>query len=419
MDKIKYVIAVLLLAGCVHILVKSMLISQKSQTLKYELASLNDAKYGIFNVDNWKHQINIILTQEIAEFQLEGDNKKIVKVQLEKLLETLLDQVKENVLSQNNSGIWGKLKGMLVDVVIDFDKIKKEIPAYADDILAELEKEENIEAIKAGVLSKMDGWMQSVGEGTNTNIQSSILEKHEQTSIKDCSSFLQSNIGTLQKSIWMYTLIGILFSILLWIVMLAGEANKLDNYILGLSCLLLLVGGLFIPMLDLKAGLETIRFTILDNEIKFDDQVLFFQSKSIVQVVKTLLSVKSFNGILVGILILLFSVIFPLAKLLSSIAFINNHRIAKNRVLNFLIFHSGKWSMADVFVVALLMTYLGFSGIVQSQLGAIPNTDNIQTISFNATSFQPGCTWFIGFCISGLFFSTVLKKLALSGRTLK
>lgn len=411
MDKLKYALAALLLAGCVHTLIVSMQLSRKSQLYKYEQATIDDARFGIFNMDKWKNQFNAILMQEIADFQLNGDNRAMIKTQLEQLLSTLIDQVKDNVLTQSSGGIWDKLKGVLVVAVIDFDNLKQQIPEYADDILSELEKEENINAIKEKLQSRISGFVSEIGDGVDVSIQQQILNKYQHKTVADCSTYLQGEIDLLHKKQWLYSIIGIVLSLILWVIMLASEAQRFDNYILAVSCLLLLVGGLFLPMLDLKAGLDTLKLTLLGNEVKFDNQVLFFQSKSIIQVVQTLFVSKTANGIVVGVLVLLFSVVFPFSKMLASIGYINNHQLAENSIIKFLVFESGKWSMADVFVVALMMTYLGFSGIIQSQLGRITQTDAVQTISFNHTSFQPGFTWFIAFCLAGLFFSTALKKL--------
>ena len=148
----------------------------------------------------------------------------------------------------------------------------------------------------------------------------------------------------------------------------------------------------------------------MNETIAFEHQVLFFQSKSIVDVVVTLFKSSTFNGILVGFLILLFSVLFPVSKLLASLFYILAPEKPKNSFTNFLVFKSGKWSMADVFVVAVFMSFLGFSGLINSQLANMPQSENFQSVSFNASVFQPGFAWFIAFCLSGLFLSLAIER---------
>ena len=38
-------------------------------------------------------------------------------------------------------------------------------------------------------------------------------------------------------------------------------------------------------------------------------------------------------------------------------------------MVRFFVLKSGKWSMADVMVVAIFMAYIGFNGIITSQFG--------------------------------------------------
>lgn len=61
---------------------------------------------------------------------------------------------------------------------------------------------------------------------------------------------------------------------------------------------------------------------------------------------------------LVAFLILLFSVVIPVCKtLLVSIAYFTKNMLKQHKILNF-VTHIGKWSMADVFVVAIFLAIL-------------------------------------------------------------
>ena len=108
-------------------------------------------------------------------------------------------------------------------------------------------------------------------------------------------------------------------------------------------------------------------FIYSGQDISFKNQVLFFQSKSIVDVVSILIKTGKIDSMIVGVLILVFSIIFPVTKSLSTgIYMLNKRKWAKNKVIHFFAFDSGKWSMADVFVIAILMTFIGFNGIVNN-----------------------------------------------------
>ena len=146
--------------------------------------------------------------------------------------------------------------------------------------------------------------------------------------------------------------------------------------------LMLLVVGLTTAMIDIDARINSLSFELLGETVSFKNQVIFFQSKSILDVVRILLATGKYDSIFVGILILAFSILFPVAKLLSTgISLLSQRKWARNRVIHYFAFQSGKWSMADVTVVAIFMAYIGFNGILQSQMGYLNTHSDLSPAS--------------------------------------
>ena len=92
----------------------------------------------------------------------------------------------------------------------------------------------------------------------------------------------------------------------------------------------------------------------------------------------------------------LFSIVMPITKLLAmEIYLAGNQRIKSSRVVNWLAFKSGKWSMADVTVVAIFMTYIGFKGILDDQLqNPTIKTEALMSIATNLIHCNPGSLCF-------------------------
>ena len=149
------------------------------------------------------------------------------------------------------------------------------------------------------------------------------------------------------------------------------------------------------------------------DKILFKNQVLFFQSKTIVDVVHILVDSGKIDQVIVGILILVFSILFPVTKLLATgIYMLDKRKWAKDKRIHFFAFESSKWGMADVLVIAILMTYIGFNGIVNSTLSDLNMDDGtITSITTNNTSIQPGYIIFIGFVLYSFALSTILKNI--------
>ncbi|MEM9919294.1 MAG: paraquat-inducible protein A [Bacteroidota bacterium] len=166
-----------------------------------------------------------------------------------------------------------------------------------------------------------------------------------------------------------FALLVIVYGILAFLI--SRNSARLRPAALIVIALACLYGGLFTPMIELSAFEKDVKFPVkfdtgmfgmkLDFEQEFVGEMFFYyQSKSVVELIKLLFQQRN---LVVGISILLFSVIMPLGKILSTFAVLINERLANNKIISLWINKAGKWSMADVFVVAMFLSYLAFSNM--------------------------------------------------------
>lgn len=135
----------------------------------------------------------------------------------------------------------------------------------------------------------------------------------------------------------------VLSGVLLAFVYFAVSKKTLFIFTLLMVSLIALMVGLFAPILMIVSY----------KEIPVLGQVVFFfQSKGIITTIQTLWISGNF---IVAIPLFLFSVLIPLLKTLLIGLALFGHRVASKSL--YVIKRIGKWSMADVFVVALLLTY--------------------------------------------------------------
>jgi hypothetical protein len=117
-------------------------------------------------------------------------------------------------------------------------------------------------------------------------------------------------------------------------------------------------------------------------------------------------------------LILLFSVIVPLGKAaLVGVAMLMREGARRLQILTF-VERIAKWSMADVFVVALLIAYLAAQASATPTRGpnAVP-----ALIAFDAR-FGPGFYWFAAYCLFSLAtqqFTATLERNRAAGAALR
>ncbi|MBK8924762.1 MAG: paraquat-inducible protein A [Crocinitomicaceae bacterium] len=194
--------------------------------------------------------------------------------------------------------------------------------------------------------------------------------------------------------------------------------HKLQIYglVMVFSALSFLYLGLQSPFLEIEAYNADLAFDIpLDvntNEIPFLGELdlggyhyelnqvfegriyYLYQNKSVLQLIKLLYTGGNF---LVAICVILFSIVFPLVKLFSSmIIFMNPHSKSSHKLTPAIVY-LGKWSMADVFISAMFLAVFSFTNM----------NEGIDT----GASTLIGMYFFLSFVILSILSGFVLKKL--------
>ena len=164
-------------------------------------------------------------------------------------------------------------------------------------------------------------------------------------------------------------------------------------------------------MMEVEAQIQELKFLLLGRPVEFYNEVFYYQSKSVLDVVAILMAKREIDMVLVGVLIMTFSVIFPALKLLSSLLYIYMPRSRSSTVLTFFALKSSKWSMADVMVIAIFMAYIGFNGMISSQMELITQgavSTGADVLTTQGTSLQVGFFMFLAFCLASLFTASLI-----------
>jgi len=392
-------------------------LSTEREELKKDYSTVNNIEYGLLSVVAWRDYISEIVSTQIHTFQLTRPEEDSLKHEINNVLNALIDQA-DSMAMQKQTSIGGKIKRLAVKTFVNVDKIHQKVPQFSQTIINQIEKPKNKEKMQFLAQGKLNDLVDQTHDNDTSYVQyDKLLAKYNAPTLGDFNKTVNSRIDKLQQDTYNYTyaLLSLvpLFLLVWWLI---RKHRVFYSPLFSLSILLaiiLLSIGLTSPMIEIDARIKEINFVLLGQNIKFSDQVLFYQSKSILNVVEILLATHRVDSIFVGILILCFSVIFPISKLTSTwIYLMGSEKLHKNKLLNFFAFKSGKWSMADVMVVAIFMAYIGFKGVLDNQLSNLDqNTSTIQSISTNKTSLQPGFILFITFVLFGLILSAILKQI--------
>ncbi|WP_058553552.1 paraquat-inducible protein A [Thiohalocapsa sp. ML1] len=392
---------------------------RRVQQLETDLAELHDVRYGLLNASLWVERLSGLLARKIDTFELTDENRPALKRNIEIALDRILVEV-ERYLRQRNAGggnFWERLGGAfrqgVQDFLVDFTELRAQVPAYAEAILDEFERPEARAQLKAQLLAAVDGAAAATFTATDFSAYRAVLARHGCADAAACEPGLRAEADALQARARSFSA-GVLLAVAGMFLVAWRERPHLQPEVMAMltaGALVLLAGGVVTPMIDVEARISELRFMLLGEPIVFTDQVLYFQSKSILDVVRVLVETRAWDMILVAVLITLFSLVFPSFKVLAGFVYYLDWRgLRTNCFVYFFALRSGKWSMADVLVVAMLMAYVGFSGLVESQVAAMAGSGRgVDVITTNGTALQLGFYLFLAFVLASLVLSSLLE----------
>ena len=390
---------------------------------KEDLAEINKVNYGLFNVRLWKQEAMRVFENRISQFEISDKAYRQVEVELEKYLHGINKEYIESGKIFSNIFADAEKKPEVNKVFLELIKdntapqiknlqIQKYIPDMAVQLAGELKKQEpQLRDIMRSELKKILIDNDSIKIDDPRDI---IYAKYGLTTQKATSELLNEKITLLRSEIEINVRlvfgIGLGSFLLFWVLFTySGQLATITS--MTVISVIMLVLGVSLPMIDLEALLNAFEMQVLGTSIGFDQQYIYYQSKSILDVTETLINSGGIDLKTVGYMVLCFSVIFPFIKLVLTVLYLFSAKIRENRWVQNIIFYLGKWSMADVFVVALFMAYIGFYGILNSQLNAIENNKGgfaVETL--NNSTLSPGALFFTSYCIMSIILGIIVNK---------
>jgi hypothetical protein len=414
----KYVIlVVMILTTVASVLLGTRLYKNSvvSKNYKKDFFQVNKINYGLLNGDNWSWQLQEIIDNQVDTFRLSTRNKAVLREQISQIMNRLLTDI-DQMLHEKREKTVDNIKYKVINTFVDINHFREEIPHFANTIIDELDKSKNREKMKHLLKEKVtDILVQDTVFAVSQ--RESIFRKYHIQGLYPFNAYIKkqtSDIEVHQRTLG-YALVGLMaLVLLLWIYVIKKRMTSIYSYAFLIAVTVSFINlfiGISLPMIEIDARISQVNLELLSSHIVFYDQIIFFQSKSILDVIMTLVSNGKVDTIFVGILILTFSVLFPFMKLVSATVYLFRPN-KKNKFIKLMAFKSGKWSMADVMVVAIFMAYVGFQGILNDQLKNINITeDKVNLLSTNKSNLQIGFIIFVAFCLFNLFLSGILKRI--------
>lgn len=398
-------------------------LSARRESLKLDYGEVNSIRYGLLSVDSWKENIQGILADRIGEFKLSRKQEVVLSEQISKALNTLITEA-DKMIRKHQSTWSGKMRKVAAWAFVSVPELRRQVPKFTAAIVADLQTPGQTRKFRKLAQGGLDRYTAKASDSpADKEHHRALLERHRAANTEEFNRGAEHEIRALESDINAYCALmldsALAFLFAWWLARAKIELHKPLFTLSVAFALVLLVVGLALPMIDLDARIKSVDFLLWGKHLQFRDQVLFFRSKSILQVVRVLMDTGKADSIVVGLLLLIFSVLFPICKLISMERYMRGGlETRRSKLVNFFAFRSGKWSMADVTVVAIFIAYIGFKGVLNTQLKGINiKAAYVEIIATNDTALQPGFIVFTAFVLFGFALSAILRRTGSAAHT--
>ncbi|HVS96091.1 MAG TPA: paraquat-inducible protein A [Puia sp.] len=392
-------------------------LSVERKAIKQDYSIVNNVSFGLLSVNKWRDLLVDAVRQRIEKFSLTAAERDSLHTEIENILNGLINKA-DSMINAPQKTVKGKLRKFAFRTFVNTRSLHRQVPAFASQIMDEALRRRNMHRLAYVAKSKLEQMGEDTYDSSRAADEIRLDSIYRKYGVPDMENFNRKTLPALQRLepqqyAYAFAMIGgVLLLLVLWYFLRNARQLYVSLYILSIGmALVLLLVGLTTTMIEIDLRIKSLNFELLGETISFQNQVIYFQSKSIVDVVALLLRTGKFDSILVGALILCFSIFFPITKLLSTGVYLLGKRTwSKSKFVYFFAFKSGKWSMADVMVVAILMAYIGFNGIIENSLSSLDyRSSSFSSITSSNTSLQPGYIIFVAFVLFGLVLSQILQ----------
>ena len=150
----------------------------KKTHLRKDLSILQEAKYGLFNVDQWKREVSDVLAAKLESFDLNETNREELQKEIELLLRTIVEDAEQHYYKDHSTSILGVLQNATSNILGVFDHLKKEIPSATTIIIDFLDDPNNREEVRQYLMNELDEYSSETFGKTNYDAVDEVFQRH-------------------------------------------------------------------------------------------------------------------------------------------------------------------------------------------------------------------------------------------------
>ncbi|MGQ7857572.1 paraquat-inducible protein A [Pedobacter sp. WC2501] len=394
-------------------------LAYEQKHIKEDYSLSNNITFGIFSVDRWGDKISAVVDRRVKGFNLTKSQKADMQQEVEEQLHGMVNKAVAE-FTRPQKGLGAKLKKLAFNTFVDVKEIHALVPSFSRTIVTKVTSPKSLKKLKSvavGKLNELEAQTYDLSDQTISSVEHNIYQKYKVNNATAFDKAVNAKLKQIKGLSYQYA-IGmtacIIIALLLWLMLRRRVDSEVSLFVISLLfAFILLAVGVSSPIIEVDARIKTLEFALLGERLVFNNQVLFFQSQSILGIIGTLVEQPKPDAVLVGILLMLFVVILPLLRLIARGLQVSCSKLlGDSKFIRFLAFDLGKWDMADVMVVGIAMTYIGLNGILKSQLSGLNiNTEALKVVTVNNSALQLGFFIFVAYVAYNIILSSILKRI--------
>ena len=396
-----------------------------------QISALSLSERAITSPAVWGEVLGKLGKQEIDRlFEQQGSKDLLIEATETLLYNAIVEyrntlREKQATAKTINNSLQALGQAFILDVLVDFDALENSVPAIAEAFVEDLEQGE----LAADLESALSQYLNSLSKDLNAAAVDQTRAIHRllqcETTILCVAKLNASQQQHQEQAKLLMLCLALALLSLIVINRLAHPVTQgaispraMTLCLLNVSILALLVPGILVPMMTLKAFIEPFEVSVGGISLYFDQQLLMYQNKSVGDLVTLLVETGQPSLFILAAGMTLFCVLLPVSKCLAAIVLLlRTTGRSAHPAIKWLATDSGKWSMADVFVVALIMAFIGMDQLIASHTDAMNRlfTEAQFVQAASASELGMGFYFFLGFVVLSFWTARECKGV-LQGR---
>ncbi len=270
-------------------------LSNAQQQIRADYSTANNITFGLLSVSQWRDQLQSVISNEIQNFDLTPEQRADLQKEIETLLNSLIDKAVHSI-EQPKKTFKGKISKVAFNIFINPKTIHEQVPTFARKIITQVESPSSKRRLKNLTQSKMEQLGEETYDSSRNQQLLVINAVYKKYNVSNADAFDKKTtllLNNLDHTIFAFAM-GMLACVVVILIIWRLLRNKPELYatlflLSVIAALIILLVGLTTTMIEVDARIKELNFYLLGTGITFKNQVLFFQSKSIVDVVRILI----------------------------------------------------------------------------------------------------------------------------------